>query len=440
MKYRVYERDEIHIEEKDLNFNQDDWEGFQQHLWQNRLLSGRFLLPSTISYSSAPYLKYLGSTWEAQEYVGFLSYQGLAIEIIPRYFRPSPNIRSELIYQHIFYLLAYCQELPGTASLGSLGQHAPQPGINFWQAYFEKSFLEQLQNPALGPYASQVSQNLGNHGRPDLKQYTENSFPKGQWQDIPWQGFRYDQNTLLYQVLKAVATLMLEQAQAPLSRERLGNILAYLEPLENLAPQLNHFEQLKMQAWPEPWPALIEYAQAYWQASLVFPGGKQLTGLSWMLPMPRLFEAFIANFLQKHFPKWSFDYQKRLVLGHTPESNSPSLYIRPDLWFPKDRLVVDIKYKYLSPGSSGPQASDVYQLISYAQRLGAQKAMLLYPHPGSEHLPARKNYILALAQGSHLELAIRFLHLGASAEKPDKESTEAYLLSHFQEIFEEFLS
>lgn len=434
MRLRLYERGQPQAVEKALAFNPLDWEAFQNYLWQHRLLSGRFLLPKLSSKIPFPYVAWEAGMWKPREFVGFLSYQGLEMEVFPRYFQSSPDLSSSFIFQHLAYVLGYGLRISGTASLGASGYSTPEPGTHFWQAFFEKSLLEQLENHPLWQYSPPLPRRTWAQGNPDMKRYSQESLPQGQWHRLYWQAISSQENTLFYQVLKAVIRKMLAEGPEAPSRERLGSILYFLENVPTYHPRLSDFEKLQAQEWPEPWQALLEYAQAYWQSRSIIPGGDAQAGMSWMLPMERLFEEFIPNFIRTHYPHWAFDYQKQFTLSQARNKSGSDLYIRPDLWFPDARLVVDTKYKYLSPDALRPEPSDVYQLLSYAQALGAKKALLLYPHPDTKNNPQNLDYTFSLASGIRFDLSLRFLDLRGQAPRFDSDKLDESIRAQLQAI------
>lgn len=105
--------------------------------------------------------------------------------------------------------------------------------------------------------------------------------------------------------------------------------------------------------------------------------------LPFLLDMNRLYEQFVACWLQRHLPPH---------LAVRPQRVLPARGVRliPDLVI-EDRatgrplLVADTKYK--APDASA--ASDVAQVVTYATALGVRDAFLLYPRPLPRPLDAQ---------------------------------------------------
>lgn len=442
MRLRLYERGDSQSLGDNISLNLLDWQNFQQNLWHNRLLSGRLLLHSEASPSSSPspYVYWQDKSIQAQGFVGFLAHGGLEVEVLPRYFQGSPQLTSEYLYQHLAYLLSYSPSLSRAASLGAPGQSLTSANPNFWQVFFEKALLEQLENQNLGHYPSLKAFHTWSQGKLDIKRYTQENLPQGAWQRIPWERYSAELPARLYGIMKAVIQKMRLSTRDTTSHERLETMLQYLAAIPEYHPSLADFEQLGREDWHDPWPALLDYAEAYWQSSSLVSGGNTRAALSWMVPMERLFEEFVAGFLTKYWPDEAIQYQKNVILGEESQPGSSALYVRPDLWFPQVRLLIDTKYKYLKGALPRPQAGDIYQILTYAQVLDARQAILLYPRPGTDFEGGNRDFVIPLSGENTLLLSLRFIDLRATSSHFDPSEMDAFWREQFDLILRDGLN
>ena len=101
------------------------------------------------------------------------------------------------------------------------------------------------------------------------------------------------------------------------------------------------------------------------------------TMLPFLVNMARLYERFVAGWLQAHLPPGlALEPQAQVYLGNTDQ-----LHFEIDLVLYETghrgaaRCILDTKYK----AAGGPATEDVAQVIAYAQATGCRHAVLVYP-------------------------------------------------------------
>lgn len=109
------------------------------------------------------------------------------------------------------------------------------------------------------------------------------------------------------------------------------------------------------------------------------------TMLPFLVDMGRLYELFVARWLQRHLPQgWTLRAQEQVNL----DARQGALRFQPDLVAydvqGKAWAVLDTKYKV----EQGPAPSDVAQVMAYAQSKGCREAVLIYPQPLANALEA----------------------------------------------------
>ncbi len=125
---------------------------------------------------------------------------------------------------------------------------------------------------------------------------------------------------------------------------------------------------------------------------------------SFLVPMPRLFEQFIARLLAEEllaWPRLRLEDQWQIYLDEERR-----LQGRPDLLLYRDgraALVLDTKYKVYN---EKPTNADINQMVTYCHTLGVGRGVLLYPGDTADDAPGDEYRLKA-----GVTLAIRGLSL-----------------------------
>lgn len=99
--------------------------------------------------------------------------------------------------------------------------------------------------------------------------------------------------------------------------------------------------------------------------------------VSFLVPMPRLFEQFVARLLAEKLttrPRLRLEDQWRIWLDEERRlEGRPDLVLKLD---GRDRLVLDTKYKVYG---DKPTNADINQMVTYCHTLGVDRGVLIYP-------------------------------------------------------------
>ncbi len=107
--------------------------------------------------------------------------------------------------------------------------------------------------------------------------------------------------------------------------------------------------------------------------------------IPFVVNMARLYEQFVANWLQRHLPStWQLQRQERHPLSN--ELHFAIDLVLYDRQTAHPVAVLDTKYK--TP-DRGPDTADVAQIVAYAAAKGVTNAILIYPQPLPEPLVTR---------------------------------------------------
>ena len=122
---------------------------------------------------------------------------------------------------------------------------------------------------------------------------------------------------------------------------------------------------------------VLDFCKLFLKNSVIFDNSGENNNFTFLIKTDRLFEDFISNFAKENIKEeYSIEAQKESYLD-----KNNKFKIKPDLIIEKENKIIkiiDIKYKQVSKYSDISNA-DIYQCITYAQRLGCNEVVLLYP-------------------------------------------------------------
>jgi 5-methylcytosine-specific restriction enzyme subunit McrC len=134
------------------------------------------------------------------------------------------------------------------------------------------------------------------------------------------------------------------------------------------------------------------------------------SGISFLIPMEKLFEKYVVKILQKQYP----NYQIKEQISSKYLSNEPQTFaLRPDIGVYKNNKLIsilDTKWKLIDENQKynngnndekkGINQSDVYQLFVYGKKYGVKKLVLIYPQWNN----FKNNFSFELDNGLYLNV------------------------------------
>ncbi len=107
-------------------------------------------------------------------------------------------------------------------------------------------------------------------------------------------------------------------------------------------------------------------------------------GISFLIPMEKLFEQYVAKILAKNLPN---GYQLKEQIASKYLANEPkSFLLKPDIAIYEGeqlKVILDTKWKLINQNQEdnkkGISQSDMYQLFAYGKKYGVKKVVLIYP-------------------------------------------------------------
>jgi len=156
----------------------------------------------------------------------------------------------------------------------------------------------------------------------------------------------------------------------------------------------------------------LDYEKALRFARFILEGYDPMSGAElgfippFVLDLDEVFESYITSEILRLMPD-NFEKKAVLDLGTNPLTSG---HIELDglITGPKGKLVIDAKNKYTAWGTLNknykPNNPDLYQMLYYASRIGAKKAVLVYPSTKKDQ--GVLNPILELDHESKFDLKV----------------------------------
>lgn len=182
-------------------------------------------------------------------------------------------------------------------------------------------------------------------------------------------------DTTAHRLLKQAARVAVDLAPTDATRRGLDMSLAYLADVADVDATEDAFDHLSLTRLDAPILPALNLAR--WLVAGVTPaldvGPRPLPAFS--LDVGRLFEAFVAHLAADGLPDTCVAAQRA-----APLDRDQRVWLRPDLVISRAGrpvVVLDTKYKL----DAVPDSTDLYQLATYCQALGAAHGVLVYPAP-----------------------------------------------------------
>ena len=203
----------------------------------------------------------------------------------------------------------------------------------------------------------------------------------------------FSDDTVMNRIFRATCQTLQQLARTPATLDALQQCLLLLDGVSDIEVQATDFEGIVLNRQNERFGDVLRFCQLLLAGRTPTVKAGSTRTFSLLFDMNRVFERFIAAFLQRYvvprlrgvrlFPQASSRHRYLMQCGSTGV-----LRLKPDLLFegPGHVLVMDTKWKLLTPtdrGRGGVSEADLYQLYAYTRRYGASRSVLLYPQtPG----------------------------------------------------------
>ena len=342
-----------------------------------------------------PVFSWRGDTLKALQWVGIVQVPGLQIEILPKV-----DIRdtSELAEKdsgwvesrkNLLYMLAISGDIPvRTRDVARLATRRA-PLNETLSSLFAHSLIGELLKGCERKYI-QHEENLRTFkGRMLVdRQVLKNAAHRERFY------CRYDEfseDTLMNQVFKAACRVLLNVTRSPATQDTLRHSLLLLDDVKDVVVTSTHFDRVTFNRQNERFESLFHFCRLILEGRAPTVSAGDSNSFSLLFDMNRVFERFIATFMQVRVMPRLNEYKlfpqarrnRRFLFEEIGKSGI--LKLEPDILvshhLSTNKLVIDTKWKHVA--KKGISNSDLYQLYAYTHRYGCKRSILLYPQvPG----------------------------------------------------------
>ncbi len=346
--------------------------------------------------------QFLDDSLKTTEQVGIVRIGDFSIEILPKIDKTSKldaedkeSVKSART--NLLFLLRYAFDLSPYENEVAAMRKKPADWFEILTFLYAKNLQEALKRGIFQNYITH-EENLGVlKGKWLISQHLKiNPFQKHRFY-VQYDEFSPD--NLLNQVLKYAAVEIRCQSMDASNRQQLAMLSDWMDEV-TLPPTLNNavLEQIIFTRLNERFRPLFNLAKLFLEHQAIETKAGATNAFAYTFDMNKLFEKFIARFIQEHRRKilGGTGYERCAILEKAQgtnkylakDDNGRNIFmLEPDIIFKSEDgtvpLIIDTKYKILNDEDrkNGINQGDMYQATAYAQVFKCRRVVLIYPQP-----------------------------------------------------------
>lgn len=333
-----------------------------------------------------PFLRFDGLNFRAQNFVGFIQFEELLIEIYPKVFRDWGSDKKELMLKHLFFWFSYCRKIHFPVLESNLDKLPSDtiPELLIWN--FADYCQQIISEQPFSRYELQEVALQSPRGRIDFAAYIRNGLTSGNHHQIDciYESFEFDNK--LNRAIKYVCRLLIAFSKMNETQEKLQEIIFILDEVTDEPCSAADLDSVILNPIFSSYQPIKGWCQRFLEQQLYSHASYDSMQWSLLLPMEYVFEDFTAGFLKRHFSdRFKIETQRPDLYLTTNDT----FQLRHDILLTKinskEQIIIDTKYKIRSHSDSsdpkkGVAQTDLYQMLAYAYRRGCKKIYLIYPN------------------------------------------------------------
>ncbi|MCY7327546.1 MAG: McrC family protein [Saprospiraceae bacterium] len=370
-------------------------ESYLAQVWESRVHAGNTLpereleeVNNDTAFYQQPFF-YFGPTRQvkARNYVGFVQFGEHSLEIQPKIFAQRPDLDAAARVRHLIHWLSYGQRTWFPFSEADLDETAVDSFPEALLYVFGRQTLHLVLAQPSAQYQIVEEALPYFRGRLLTDAYIKN-WAQGQQHVVPSEHSSFQYDNLLNRIIKFVTRKLLTITRLPETMGLLRNILFVLDEVAD-EPLLTRADcdRVSLNRYFGDYSRCLDRCRLFLSDTAHQSGTESLPQLCFLVPMERVFEDFLAEFMRENF---SDRFQIAISSTDFLASNQdkrPVFQIRNDLLLKSGndtQLIIDFKYKNFDPSAAddpkrGISQPDLYQMLAYALRRNCAQVLLLYP-------------------------------------------------------------
>ncbi|WP_175059855.1 McrC family protein [Thermococcus sp. 2319x1] len=383
------------------------------------------------------FLEFTLKTIKPKNKVGVVKVGDLTVQILPKLLRGGyeeleAKDNKRLVMNNLIEMLAIAEEVPITPAEVAELEKTDAEFLEILITLYSKKLLSLLKFERYYTYKHVEDELTTVKGQIDFARYSQ------KWHRRYIVPLKYNERTMdntLNRTLKYASYLMLRMTKNRDNYRRLKAVLSIFDTVSLKPISIPEIERIQFNRLNVVFRPLVNLAKVFIEGSSVSLKSSKLETFTFLVPMERVFEKFIANTILKHrrqvLPeklmdaKITFQHHIGYLLGG---ERGKYFELRPDLTIESSagRFVVDMKYKLLKPEEKklGVSQADLYQMYAYATKWNADGVLLVYPTLEEQIEKEWHFEIETLTGRKDIPLIIRTINLGYDL----KNEWEAFLL------------
>jgi 5-methylcytosine-specific restriction enzyme subunit McrC len=325
------------------------------------------------------FINFDGRRIQARNYVGFIHFNGVTIQLLPKLFIHR-SVPTSFIFQHLLFYLSYCPNLRFPLVKAEAKAFIDEDWLQRFISIFAQYSEQVLSGQPYFNYENLTEELPFVRGKLSFPDYVRSNVSTGQWQHMHIEHSPFQYDNLFNQVVKYTVKKLLSKASEA-NQSGLQAILFLLNEVSDCRCNVHDCERIILSRLHEEHQQIIDMCKVFLVDEQLAPAESFSHNFAFLVPMERVFEEFVSNFMHKHIPDIKAVYQQASLLGTVQQK--PYVTIRPDIWIPALQTVIDVKYKLLQVNADEKIKSvaptDVYQMLAYALGKHCFHVHLLYP-------------------------------------------------------------
>jgi 5-methylcytosine-specific restriction enzyme subunit McrC len=321
-----------------------------------------------------------------KNYVGFVQYGDLRLNIYPRVFYNHPVIdisENPLpAINHVLKWLSYSNRVHFPFNEVPLQLQSQDDWLEALIYLFANYTSNILSSSPYFAYQELTEEMAFVRGRIAMPQYINQNLSKGRHHLLhcTYEPFLYDNQ--FNRIVKHTCRLLQNATSNDLNRDLLNDILFLLDEVSDVYCTTQDCAKVPVNRLYPEISAITNMCASFLSNQAYSDGIANNQNLCILLPMEVIYEQYIAGFICEHFPHLEAQPQASgEYVAKTGQDFSKNVFqMRHDILLPDS--IIDTKYKFRNSddeNKGGVSQNDIYQMVTYCYKRNMKNGMLLYP-------------------------------------------------------------
>lgn len=362
-------------------------QSYLEKVWENRPLiydTGNDEENNEPGESFQRFLDFKPGAVKARNYVGFVQYGDLRINIEPKVFEGRADIDESDKISLLLKWLSYTRRFHFPHLESSFNHKARQQDWLEAFIFLFANYTEEILNSSPHQsYQEFTEETTFVKGRLAIMEYVRENLSKGRRHKVysTHEPFVYDNlfNRVVKHTSKFLSGITLEKE----NQIRLQQIVFLLDEVQDIYCTAADCDKIPIsRMFPEK-ERIAGLCKMFLANQSYNTNSVESNNLCVLLPMEVIFEEFVFGFMEKHFSWLNPRRQARdMYLAQTGDIPPVNVFLmKHDILIP-GKLIIDTKYKFrdtVVKKKKGVEQSDLYQMVAYAFRRGMREVLMIYP-------------------------------------------------------------